>query len=169
MLFDIDYATTADTVGICKITKEAFKLYRDELHSSAKVAALSETEADVEKDIIGHHVIIAKSYGNILGCLRFEKLTDDLAYIYRFSVYPDEQDSGIGSILLDYALRECRKLGFKAVALHTNAKYYKLARYYYGKQFYVHSTSTDKGYIRALFIKELLEGAEVNLEKAIIK
>ena len=30
-----------------------------------------------------------------------------------------------------------------------------LARYYYGKGFYVHSTTTDHGYIRALFVKEL--------------
>ena len=56
---------------------------------------------------------------------------------------------------MDAVISDCKNDGIKAIALHTNSRYYKLARYYYGKRFFVHSTSTDKGYIRALFVKEL--------------
>lgn len=158
-MFSVQYANLSDVEGIINITKQAFEMYRSELHSDAPVAALSETKEDVKNDIKNNHVLVAKSYDKILGCIRFEQLSDDLAYIYRFSVDPDEHNAGIGSILLDYAIRECVNMSFKAVCLHTNTRYYKLARYYYGKQFYVHSTSTEKGYIRALFIKELAPDA----------
>lgn len=168
-MFNILYANPNDIQGIGAITKQAFRLYSNELDANIPVAALSETDADILRDIKSHHVLVAKSYGKILGCLRFEKLTQDLAYIYRFSVDPDEQNAGAGSILLDYALRECKNLGCKAVCLHTNTKYYKLARYYYGKQFYVHSTTDSKGYIRALFVKEFDSSINVDLSTAFQK
>ena len=56
---------------------------------------------------------------------------------------------------IETAIEECLLADFAAIAQHNNTKYYKLARYYYGKGFYVHSTTTDHGYIRALFVKEL--------------
>ena len=78
-----------------------------------------------------------------------------MAYIYRFAVSTESSGTGVGSALLAYAIEECEEMGVKAIALHTNTKYFKLARYYYGKDFFVHSTTFDRGYIRALFVKEL--------------
>lgn len=148
-------ATAADAEKINAITKKSFSLYRDELHSSAPVKALSETAETVEKDIKNNRVFVAEKDGEILGSIRYTKLSDELAYVYRFGVDPEINNTGIGSDLLKTVISECTAEHFKAIALHTNSKYYKLARYYYGKQFFVHSTSEAKGYIRALFIKEL--------------
>jgi hypothetical protein len=39
-------------------------------------------------------------------------------------------------------------------------------RFYYGMGFYIHSTSTDRGYIRALLCKELDECEMEDLEAA---
>lgn len=159
-------AEKSDISGIEHITKLAFEMYRDELHSDAPVKALSETPEDILCDIENHQVFVAKSQGKLLGCIRIKKLTDKVAYIYRFSVHPGEHNAGIGSELLEAALNYCVSIGIAVVTLHTNAKYFKLARYYYGKQFYVHSTTTHLGYIRALFVKNL-NGEATDLSEAL--
>lgn len=137
------------------LTLSSFVQYKQQLDHSVAVKALNETVDDVINDIKNHTVLVAVKHGKIIGSIRVEKLSDDLAYIFRFSVAPQESGTGIGSALLSYAIEECEELKVKAIALHTNTKYFKLARYYYGKDFFVHSTTFDRGYIRALFIKEL--------------
>ncbi|MDP4272362.1 MAG: GNAT family N-acetyltransferase, partial [Bacteroidota bacterium] len=44
--------------------------------------------------------------------------------------------------------------GIKRLSLHTASKYHDLVRFYYGRGFYVDSTSRDRGYVRALMVKE---------------
>ena len=151
---------------ILRISKNAFTIYKNELHAEVNLKALSETETDVISDIENNIVFAAVENGEIKGSVRIKKLTDGLAYIYRFAVNPDDQNLGVGGELINAAVNECAKLGFAAAALHTNSKYYKLARYYYGKEFYVHSTTDNLGYIRALFVKELKENAKVDLSPA---
>lgn len=140
---------------INELTLRSFMQYKEQLNDTVTVKALKETVDDVINDIKNHIVLVAIRHGKIIGCIRIEKLTEELAYIYRFSVAPEQSGTGVGSQLLAYAIEECEELQVKAIALHTNTKYYKLARYYYGKNFFVHSTTFDRGYIRALFIKEL--------------
>jgi len=165
---EITKAQLSDVKDIHKITLTAFEVYQHELHSDVSLKALTESEEDIIFDINNHNVYVAKQNGKILGSIRIQKLTEDLAYIYRFSVHPDEHNAGIGTELIEYAIKECERMDFSTIALHTNAKYFKLARYYYGKMFYVHSTNTDKGYIRALFVKELKD-KKVDLTKALNK
>lgn len=162
---EIRKAVPSDADEILDVTRKAFTLYHDELHADYMVAGLVETIDDILKDIEYNHVYVAVSDGKIAGSIRFQKLTDQLAYIYRFGVFPEINNTGIGSHLLSTVIEACRKEGFKAIALHTNSRYYKLARYYYGKHFYVHSTSTDKGYIRALFVLEL-DGTDYDITPA---
>ena len=90
-------------------------------------------------------------------------------YIYRLGVSPDISNIGLGSALLDAAVSYASDNGAKAIALHTNSKYYPLARYYYGKQFYVHSTSFNLGYIRALFVLEPEKDVGVDLSPAFLQ
>jgi len=44
--------------------------------------------------------------------------------------------------------------GIKCLKLHTASKNRDLVRFYYGRGFYIDSTSKEKGYIRALMVKE---------------
>lgn len=150
-------AITSDADSICDITKRAFILYQNALNNAkTEVYALSETADKVLDDIKNHRVFVAVDENNsILGSIRYCALSDKLAYIYRFGVDPDINSTGVGTELISKVIEECTTLNFNAIALHTNSRYYKLARYYYGKEFFVHSTETSKGYIRALFIKEL--------------
>ncbi|MDR2090095.1 MAG: GNAT family N-acetyltransferase [Clostridiales bacterium] len=148
---------------IYKITKSAFALYKDNLHTEANLLALSETKDDILRDIQKNSVYVAEKNGVILGCLRIARLSDDVAYLYRFAVDTNERNKGVGAELLSHAVEECKKAGYACIALHTNSKYYKLARYYYGMHFYVHSTDNSRGYIRALFIKELTDNDNIDL------
>lgn len=148
-------ANEKDAAAINAVTHKAFRLYADELSPASRVKALEESDEAVIADIAHNKVIVAEEDGKILGSIRVKKLSPSLAYVFRFGVDPTVRNAGLGSKLLQAAIDYCESMHFAAITLHTNAKYYKLARYYYGKQFYVHSTSTEKGYIRALFVKEL--------------
>ena len=149
------HALPRDAAAINDITHRAFRLYADELGPDSRVKALEEPESIVLDDIARHCVLVAEENGVLLGSVRIKGLTRDIAYLYRFGVDPSLRNAGVGSVFLQAAIDYCKAQGYAAITLHTNAKYYKLARYYYGKQFYVHSTSDAKGYIRALFVKEL--------------
>lgn len=159
-------AEKEDADKILAVTKAAFMLYSSELPSQQPVAALNESADDVICDIEKHVVYVAEEDGCLVGAIRLKKLTGELAYVYRFGVSPLIGNTGVGSGLLAKVIDECTQEGFKAVALHTNSRYYKLARYYYGKQFFVHSTCFDKGYIRALFVKELKPDEKYDLSEA---
>ncbi len=157
MFLAIRRATDDDTAAVLEVTKSSFSLYQEELHVSYEVKALKETIESTLADIRENAVFVVERFGKICGAIRIKKLSDDLWYIYRFGVSPEITNTGLGSALLDAAISYAKDNGAKAVALHTNAKYYRLARYYYGKQFYVHSTTFDRGYVRALFVLELTD------------
>ena len=155
-MITIRKAEPKDAPFINEVTRRAFKLYADELGPGSHVKALEEPDEVVLKDIAENYVIVADDEnGKTQGSVRIKGISRDLAYLYRFGVNPKVRNGGVGSGLLQAAIDYCISNGYAAIALHTNAKYYNLARYYYGKRFYVHSTSTEKGYIRALFVKEL--------------
>lgn len=169
-MVEIRRAVKEDAEGIQEITKKAFQVYRDNIKTAnAYFTALTENVEDIIKDIERKTVFIAIRDEVIVGSIRLEFMTPELAYIYRFAVNPDEHNQGVGANLLQKAIDECVEHGIIKVTLHTNSKYYKLARYYYGKGFYVHSTTFDRGYIRALFIKDLVDNREVDLEPALRK
>ena len=154
--YSIRRATAADAAEIQIIMHAAFSGYLEDIGNTYKLHALTESIDDINDDIKKNAVFVAVTPdGSVIGSIRVKKLTDDLAYIYRFGVHPSMKNAGVGSRLLAAAIDYCVGCGFKAVALHTNTKFFTLVRYYYGKRFFVHSTSTDKGYIRALFVKEL--------------
>lgn len=166
MYLAIRRATDDDTDKVLKVTKESFSLYQDELHVNYEVKALKETIESTLADIRDNAVFVVERFNSLVGAIRIKKLSDDLWYIYRFGVSPKISNTGLGSALLDAAVSYAKENGAKAIALHTNAKYYRLARYYYGKQFYVHSTAFDRGYVRALFILELDGNSGVDLSPA---
>lgn len=169
MYLAIRRATDDDTAEVLKVTRESFALYQDELNVTYEVKALKETIESTLKDIRENAVFVVERFGELCGAIRIRKLSDELWYIYRFGVSPDITNTGLGSALLDAAIMYAKNNGAKAIALHTNSKYYRLARYYYGKQFYVHSTSFDLGYVRALFVLELEKNAAVDLSPAFLQ
>lgn len=168
MYLAIRQAIAQDAAAVLKVTKESFSLYQEELNVNYEVKALKETLESTLNDINNHAVFVVERFGEMCGSIRIRKLSDDLWYIYRFGVSPKITNSGLGSALLDAAVSYAQRNGAKSITLHSNSKYYRLARYYYGKQFYVHSTTFDRGYVRALFVLDLTDGG-VDLSPAFLQ
>lgn len=152
-LFQVRLADHSDINDILNITKEAFKKY-SEMCGTDKLAALSETYDDVKYDIDNKIVLIALSDGLPVGCARIEIFEDKTAYLSRFAVKTDSQNNGIGKSIMNLADKIMIKNGIKSLSLHTGSKITPLIRFYYGRGFYIKSTETVNGYLRALLVKD---------------
>lgn len=152
-IFEVRMATYDDIDDIMSITKEAFIKYA-ELAGIETTDALTETYEDVKKDIDTKIVLIALSDGVPVGSVRVEVFDDNTAYFSRFGVKLTSQNNGIGKSILNLVDRIMKKKGVKKICLHTASKITSLIRFYYGRGFYIESTDTTKGYIRALLVKD---------------
>ncbi len=152
--FIIRKAAIEDAPAIFLIMQEAFKKYMLDTGLSGTMEALTEGLENIENDILEKEVYIALIDGIPVGTIRIKILPDKTAYISRFGVMLDYHNIGIGKSLMNLADKILKTQGIKKVSLHTASKYRDLIRFYYGRGFYVESTSTGRGYIRALLVKE---------------
>ncbi|MFZ5974087.1 MAG: GNAT family N-acetyltransferase [Bacillota bacterium] len=148
-------AAPADAGIVFDITQEAFKKYASAIESP-QVAALKETKEDILRDMAKKTVLIAYLDGEPAGSVRFQ-VFDGFAYISRFGVKLMAQGCGVGRALIKEVEKRCRALGLKAILLHSSSRLFSLVRFYYGQGFFIYSTTTDRGYVRALLVKELEE------------
>lgn len=152
--FIIRKATIEDAPSIAMIIQEAFKKYMQDTGLPVIMDALTESLETIEADIKEKEVYIALIDDNPVGTIRIKIMSDQTAYISRFGVMLDYHNIGIGKSLMNLADKILKSHNVKKVSLHTASKYRDLIRFYYGRGFYVESTSTDRGYIRALLVKE---------------
>ena len=152
--FEVRTATYDDIDAIAKITSEAFVKYASMI-GMPTTAALTETTEDIKKDIDENMVLVAFVDGVPVGSVRVKvNMEEKSAYLYRFGVRLNVQNNGIGKSLMNLVDIKMKELGIKTISLHTGAKVSSLVRFYYGRGFYIDSTTKDKGYVRALLIKE---------------
>lgn len=154
MGFEIRMATTDDINDIIEITSEAFKKYVELAGISDKIDALCETYDDIKKDIENKLVFVAFLDDVPVGSVRIEIFDDKTAYLSRFGVRLNYQNQGVGKALMNVVDRAMKEKGVKKVCLHTASKIFDLVRFYYGRKFYIQSTDSSKGYIRALLCKD---------------
>ena len=154
-------AAESDAPEVLEITKRAFDLYANEIRKRESVAALYETIGDVVSDIKNKNVYVARIDGEMVGSVRFEILTEGIAYLSRFSIDPEAQNLGIGGLLLEKVRIECLSLGVRAITLHTASKMRSTVAFYLKNGYYIHSISRDSDYIRALMVNEILEMDEM--------
>ncbi len=157
-------ATTEDIPEILEVTREAFAKYAKEAKVPGNLSALSETFEKIETDLKKKTVLVAVLDSKLAGSIRFEMLPPKIAYISRFAVRLDVHNCGVGKELVKAAVEHAIACGAQIAALHTASKMAALVRLYYGLGFHIHSTATDRGYIRALLCRELVEGAHINPE-----
>jgi len=157
-------ATKEDIPDIISITKEAFSKYAFDLGKPELVYALKDDAKSVEADLSTKRVYIARLAGEPVGTIRFEIKPCGVAFISRFGVLLKAQSCGVGGALIKTVVQACRELNLPAIALHTSAKMSSLIRFYYGQGFYIRCTNTDRGYVRALLVRELQPGYQVDIE-----
>jgi len=152
--FIIRRATIDDAPGIQGIMKEAFNKYMQDAGLVGTMDALSESLEDIKRDIETKDVFVALIDDVPVGTIRVNILPDNTAYISRFGVSLQYHNIGIGKSLMNLVDKLLKSRQTKRVSLHTASKYRDLVRFYYGRGFYVDSTTKDRGYVRALMVKE---------------
>lgn len=153
-IFIVRKAILEDAPYIEKITKEVFKTYKEQVGISGSIAALNETVDEIIKDIESKEVFSALYNGVVVGSVRIEVKNDKTAYLSRFGVDLEFQNKGVGKILMNAVDKAMEELNVTNLSLHTASRMLSLVRFYYGRGFYIESTTNDTGYIRALLCKE---------------
>ncbi|NMB33734.1 MAG: GNAT family N-acetyltransferase [Clostridium sp.] len=151
--FIIRKAQPCDAKAIQGIIEEAFEKYIKDTGFSGTMEALGESVKDIKNDIESKEVFIAMIDDLPVGTIRIQISPDNTAYISRFGVRPQYHDMGIGRSMMLLVDKLLISSGVKKVSLHTASKYRELMRFYYGGNFYVDSTTKDRGYVRALMVK----------------
>jgi ribosomal protein S18 acetylase RimI-like enzyme len=152
--FIIRKAVIDDAPSIREIMQEAFTKYMTDSGVNGSLEALEESCGDIIKDINSKEVFIAFMDNIAVGSVRVQLLPDNTAYLSRFGVKLGYHNIGIGKSLMNLVDKLLMEKGVDKVFLHTASKYRDLVRFYYGRGFYIDSTTKDRGYTRALMIKE---------------
>lgn len=161
-VFVVRKAIEGDIPKIMEITREAFKMYVDGVGITGTIAALEETYEDVKKDIENKEVFVALLNNYIVGSVRVSVGADRTAYLSRFGVGLSYQNNGVGKVLMNAVDNKMKELGITTIYLHTASRLLSLVRFYYGRGFYIESTTKDQGYIRALLCKEYISESSEN-------
>lgn len=159
----IKKADISDIPIIYEITQEAFTKYARDLGLPQKVSALKEDYDAIKADMNKKTILLATLDGIPVGSVRYEILPGGIAYISRFGVKLDIQNCGVGRALIHEVESQLKEKGVSMITLHSASKVTSLVQFYYKLGFYIHSTSTDRGYIRALFCKDLQDNFMADL------
>lgn len=166
LAFVVRKAVEEDIPQIKDVSKEAFNMYAEGAGITAFVSPLEETYDDLRKEINSKIVLVAVLDGLIVGSVRIEINSDKTAYLSRFGVRGDFQNQGIGKILMNAVDNAMNALGITNLYLHTASRMFSLVRFYYGRGFYIESTTKDRGYVRALLCKEYETEGSVSAKDA---
>ncbi|MBZ9686990.1 GNAT family N-acetyltransferase [Clostridium estertheticum] len=156
MSFEIRKAVYTDIEEIRILAKESFKMYTENAAITELIAPLEETYEEIKKAIETTEVFVALYNEEVIGSVRIEIKLDSTAYLSRFGVSLSHQNNGIGKILMNAIDNLMIELGITSLYLHTASRMFSLIRFYYGRGFYIESTTNDRGYIRALLCKEYI-------------
>ena len=156
MEVEIREATEADAGAIREIMQDAFHKYENDLGMKGHVQA-------IQRDIRHKTVLVGLVDGVPVGSVRVEML-GSIAYLSRFGVCSAITKSGIGGMLIDRVETLCREQSIRAIALHTSSRMFGLIRFYYGDGYFIYSTESSRGYIRALLVHELEMPGQYDLE-----
>lgn len=154
MVFVVRRAVEADIPRIKEITREAFTMYKEGAGIAGSIAAMEETYEDIKKDIETKEVFVAVLDNVVAGSVRVEIMPDKTGYLSRLGVSIANQNNGVGKVLMNVVDKTMKELGITYLYLHTASRLLSLVRFYYGRGFYIESTTNDRGYIRALLCKE---------------
>lgn len=150
--YTVRKAKAGDAVAIIDILQEAFTKYMEDTGVTGSMEALDETIEETIAAIESSEVFIAYVNEVPVGTIRFE-IEGSTAHISRFGVRLDYHNIGIGKSLMNLVDAEISELCLKKAYLYSASAYTDLVRFYYGRGFYVESTTTDRGYVRAKLVK----------------
>ena len=151
----IDRAVPEDAVSIRLVIRAAMVKYLKDSHIAGTLDSMQENVEDLLRYIRQDAVFVARFGGNIVGTVRISVESEGHAYLSRFAVLPGSQSLGIGSKLFSAATAYMKDEGIRYVRLHTALTNHPLVKFYEKKGFRLMEQSSDRGYPRGLFVKEM--------------
>lgn len=147
---NIRKANKGDVDRIHNLVQRAFSNY----DTKGSNPALNESLMDIEYDIRNNIVIILETEGKMLGSLRLD-FEDGTVHLKRFSIDPDYQAKGIGTILYQRAEEEVKKRNYNSIYLYASLENEKVIRFYKKLGFKCIKSDRNNSYLRGLWIKKV--------------
>lgn len=91
----------------------------------------------------------------VAGLISITRVDDDIMLIENVAVHPDQQGTGLGRRLMEFAERQARERGITRLALYTNEVMTENQAIYHHLGYRVTSRGTEDGY-RRVFMEKVL-------------
>ena len=147
-------AVKSDAIDILNILTDSFGQYIKRSDIPLSVEDMLDDIESIERDIETINVFIALSDGVPVGTVRVAVREGAPALLTKLGVVSGYNNIGIGKSLMNLVDKVIIERGVSSLELYTASKNANIMRFYYGRGFYVVSTSTERGYIRALMRKD---------------
>ena len=153
-LLEMREAVCDDAADIQALMREVFAQYAKDAGIKSGPAALYETLEDIREDIKNKIVLVAYVNGVIAGSVRLDKIGETTVYLSRLGIGEKFRKLGLGRTIMTMVDTILTERGVKSIELHTASKAAEQIAFYYRNGYYIHSTDTEKGYIRAKLVKD---------------
>ena len=152
--FLIRKAVKSDAPAIRGILLNSFAEYVAISGIDLPVEAMVDDIESIERDIASIDVFVALMDGAPVGTVRVAVGGGGVASLTKLGVVSGYHNIGIGKSLMNLVDKVVAERGAHTLELYTAAKNAGIMRFYYGRGFYVDSTSKERGYVRAFMIKK---------------
>lgn len=149
--YNIRAAHKGDADEIYYLVQRAFSNYGEKGCSPAS----KERIADIYYDIEANTVLIIEHEGLIIGTLRLVADSNNKFYLKRFSIHPNFQNKGLGTILYYQAEKKVKELSGKYICLYSSTEDDKLVKFYDKLGFKCIEKDRENGYERGFWIKKI--------------
>ena len=147
-------AVKKDAPYILDILSDSFGQYIKKSVIPLRLEDMLDDIVSIERDIENIDVFIALIDGVPVGTVRVAVREGEPAMLTKLGVVSGYNNIGIGKSLMNLVDKVVAERGAKSLELYTASKNASIMRFYYGRGFYVDSTSKERGYIRALMRKD---------------
>ena len=149
-------AVPSDAASVQNILKDSFGEYIRRSDIPLAVEDMCDDVASIVRDIETIDVFVALLDGVPVGTVRVAAREGGPARLTKLGVVSSCTNIGIGKSLMNIVDKVIIERGSTSLELYTASKNAGIMRFYYGRGFYVDSTTKDRGYVRALMRKEYI-------------
>lgn len=144
-------AVKGDVDEINNLVQRAFFSYGNKGSNPASYETIENIEYDLDNNI----VLVIEYLGMIVGSLRLIELNNKVFYLKRFSIHPDYQNLGMGTILYYNAEKKLKEKIASCITLHSSTEDRRLISFYKKLGFKCIKKDWEKGYERGFWVKNI--------------
>lgn len=146
---EVSRASIGDLIDVERLVRAAYSEYIPRI--GREPAPMNDDYASL---IAEGRLAVARDGAKIVGIIATEPKSDHL-HVSNVAVSPCRQGSGLGTILLEHAAAEARKLGLDELRLYTNVKMHENLEFYPRRGFVELGRRVEDGFDRVYFSRKL--------------